>query len=359
AGIVLMQSTIFSDGNEMVVGLNGQAIAVGDQLTEAGRAQGRTVRVQEVTDLEAGSAMVADGELDALVSGPPAGLRVLVKEQLDQDLRGALDAIVQRQVLEAQLAASEDLDAETVLRTVAAAHVDPRSLQPPDPQREQRLVIALLIIALLYVSLVLYGSMVAQGVIEEKSSRVVELLLATVRPWQLLIGKVIGLGLVGLIQLSIIGSAGVLLGVATGALSFAGIAIGSLLWGLVWYVLGFFLYATVFAAAAALVSRQEDAQAVLMPIILVLVAAFVVGFGVLAQDPASAASTVLALLPPFTPLLMPGKMALGAAPAWQVLAAIALTLLAIAALAVLGGRIYRNAVLHMGTRVRLRDALRS
>jgi ABC-2 type transport system permease protein len=357
SGFVLMN--IASDGgDELVVGLNGQAIAVGDQLTEVGRQQGREVRVQEVTDLDEGSALVAGGDLDALVSGAPAGLRVLVKEQLDPDLRTALDSIVQRQVLEAQLAATEDLDVETVLRTVAAAHVDPRSLEPPDPQRGQRLATALLIIGLLYFSLVIYGSLVAQGVIEEKASRVVELLLATVRPWQLLLGKVIGIGLVGLIQLSIIATVGLLLAAATGVLSFSGLAIGSVLWGLFWYVLGFFLYATVFAAIGSLVSRHEDAQAVLMPVILVLVAAFLVGFAVLVQDPTSATSTLLTLLPPFTPLLMPGKIALGAASAWQIVASIVLTLLAIAGLTALGGRIYRNAVLHMGSRVRLRDALR-
>ena len=71
-----------------------------------------------------------------------------------------------------------------------------------------------------------------------------------------------------------------------------------------------------------------------------------------------ATSTLLTLLPPFTPLLMPGKIALGAASAWQIVASIVLTLLAISGLTALGGRIYRNAVLHMGSRVRLRDALR-
>jgi ABC-2 type transport system permease protein len=281
-----------------------------------------------------------------------------VKEDLNADLRIALDAIAQQQVLEAQLAAIEDVDPNQVLETVASAHVDVHSQQAPDPRRGQRLAVALLIIALLYVSLVLYGTMVAQGVIEEKSSRVVEILLATVRPWQLLTGKVLGLGLVGLIQLAVIGVAGLVLASATGVLSISGVAISSVLWGLLWYLLGYFLYATVFAAVGSLVSRQEDAQSVLTPITLVLVVAFVLGFGVLAQDATSTASTVLSLVPPFSPILMPGKIALGAAPAWQIATAIALTLAAIALLTRLGGRIYQNAVLHMGTRVRLRDALR-
>jgi ABC-2 type transport system permease protein len=357
AAFVLIQSTAFSSANT-TVGLNGQAISVAEPLRAAAAQLGRDVETREITDLATGTAMVADGELDALVSGPPAGLRVLVDEELDQDLRTALDGIVARQVLESELAAVEDLDPGTVLDRISGARVDVQTLRAADPERGQRLAIALLIIALLYVSLVLYGTMLAQGVIEEKASRVVELLLSTVRPGHLLAGKVLGLGLVGLIQFAVVGVSGLLLAASTGALSLSGVAAGTLLWGLIWYLLGYFLYATVFAAVGSLVSRQEDAQAVLTPITLVLVVAFVLGFSVLADDAFSATSTVLSLLPPFAPILMPGKIALGAAATWQVLTAIALTLGAIILLTVLGGRIYRNAVLHMGTRVRLRDALR-
>jgi ABC-2 type transport system permease protein len=114
----------------------------------------------------------------------------------------------------------------------------------------------------------------------------------------------------------------------------------------------------VFAAVGSLVSRQEDAQPVIMPVTLVLLVAFVLGFSVLARNAASTASTVLSLVPLLSPVLMPGKIALGAAPGWQIGAALGLTIAAIVLLTALGGRIYRNAVLHMGSRLRLRDALR-
>ena len=358
AGIMLVQGALFSEGNKSVVGLNGQAIAVADSLTAAGKQLGREVETREITDLAAGEGMVADGTLDALVSGAPGRLSVLVRNELNRDLRNILDGIVQQQVLKAQLAAIEELNADQVLGTVSQAHAVVRTLEPPDPKRDQRLAIALVVIALLYVSLVLYGSMVAQGVVEEKSSRVVETLLATVRPTALLAGKVLGLGLVGLIQLAVVGVLGLLLAIITGALTITAVAAGTLLWGLIWYLLGFFLYAAVFAAAGSLVSRQEDIQAVLVPITLVLVLAFVLGFGVLAQDAAGTAATVLSLIPPFTPILMPGKIALGAAAGWQIALGIALTLAATGLLTLLGGRIYRAAVLHMGSRLRLRDALR-
>jgi ABC-2 type transport system permease protein len=213
-------------------------------------------------------------------------------------------------------------------------------------------------VALLYLALLLYGSMVAQGVVEEKSSRVVELLLATVRPWQLLSGKVLGLGLVGLIQLFAVGMVGLLLAILTQVVTLTGAAAGTLAWGLLWYLLGYLLYATVFAAVGSLVSRQEDVQSVLMPITMVLVMAFVLGFAVLTRSPTGPTATVLSLLPPLSPILMPGRIALAAVPPWQVALAIALTVATVALLARVGGVVYRNSVLHMGPRLRLRDVLR-
>jgi ABC-2 type transport system permease protein len=358
AGFVLMQSTILSNGNEYAVGLTGQALAVRDQLTASAKQLGRQIEVKEVANQAAGEKDVADGELDALVSGPPAALQVLVKDSLDSDLRVALDGIVQQQVLRSQLAAIEDLNTNQLLGTVAGAHAGVHMLEGADPQHDQRLAIALLIIALLYISLALYGNLVAQGVIEEKSSRVVEILLATVRPSELLTGKILGLGLVGLAQLAVIGGVGLALAALTGVLTIGGVAAGTLLWGLFWYLLGYFLYATVFAAVGSLVARQEDAAGVITPLTLMLVVAFVASLSVLARDAAGTAATVLALIPPFSPILMPARIALGVAPAWQIGAAIPLTVLAIVLLALLGGRIYGRAILRMGTRVRLRDALR-
>jgi ABC-2 type transport system permease protein len=357
-GYVLTQSTLFDEEHTTRVGLNGQAIAISGPLKESAGDLGRDVTTSEVTDLAAGKDMVADGELDALVSGAPAELRVLVRGDVDPDLRTVLNGLVQQQVLNGLLASVEGLDAHQVLATVAKAGVHVDSLEPTDPQHNQRMTLALIIVALLYLALLLYGSMVAQGVVEEKSSRVVELLLATVRPWQLLSGKVLGLGLVGLIQLFAVGAIGLLLAIVTQVVTIAAPATGMLAWGLVWYLLGYLLYAMVFAAVGSLVSRQEDVQSVLMPITAVLVVAFVLGFAVLSRSPTGTTATVLSLLPPLSPLLMPGRLALAAVPWWQVALALLLTMATVAVVARLGGVVYRNSVLHMGPRLRLRDVLR-
>ncbi len=357
-GYVLTQSTMFDEEHPTQVGLAGQAIAIAGPLKDAAGQLDYDVATSEVPDLAAGREMVADGSLDALVSGAPAELRVLVRGDVDPDLRTVLNGLVQQQVLSGLLASVEDLDANQVLATVAKAGVHVDSLEPADPQHNQRLALALVVVALLYLALLLYGSMVAQGVVEEKSSRVVELLLATVRPGQLLTGKVLGLGLVGLIQLFAVGAVGLLLAIGTSVVTLTGAAASTLAWGLLWYVLGYLLYATVFAAVGSLVSRQEDVQSVLMPITVVLVVAFVLGFAVLSRSPTGTTATVLSLLPPLSPILMPGRIALAAVPLWQVALAIVLTVATVALLARVGSVVYRNAVLHLGPRLRLRDVLR-
>lgn len=352
-GFVLTQSNVFDGDRRSVIGLNGQAISVTGQLVDEARQVGREVRTVEVTDLSAGRAQVADGTLDALVSGAPAALTVLVNHTLDDELRGVLNGLVRQQVLRGQLASMEDtaaIDVDGVLATVAEAHVTVRSLSPDDPTRSARLSMALVVVALLYLALLLYGSLVAAGVVEEKSSRVVEFLLPAVRPGQLLAGKVVGLGFVGLVQLLAVGVVGLVAGWLLDVLPSFGSAVAALTWGLVWYVLGFLLYATVFATIGALVSRQEDVQSVLMPVTVVLVVAFVLGFAVLSRNPTGTTTTVLSVVPLFSPILMPGRLALGGVPFWQVLLALALTVAAIAALGRLGTRIYQNSLLRDNSR---------
>ncbi|ONI90457.1 ABC transporter permease [Saccharothrix sp. ALI-22-I] len=357
AGYVLLQAVLFDDAGRDRVALSGQATVLAEPLKQTAASFGREVETVDVTDPVAAEEQVRSGEVDALVTGAADDLRVVVKESLSDELRNSIDLIVKQQVLNAQLAEA-GLNPDVVARNVERAGVDVVTLEPEDTQKGQRLAIGLVIAALLYYSLLVYGTMVAQGVVEEKSSRVVEILLATLRPWQLLSGKVVGLGAVGLLQLALIGGIGLVLSSVSGVIDVADVAGAALATGLLWYVLGFFLYATIFAAAASLVSRQEELQSVLTPISMAIVVAFVVGINLMISDPTGSAVVVLSLLPPFAPILMPGRMAMGVAPTWQVLVAIALALVAVAAITWLGGKVYSNAVLRTGARVRLRDVLR-
>jgi ABC-2 type transport system permease protein len=357
AGYVLLQSALSSDAERATVGLSGQSISYAKPLADAAGKLGYQLQVREVSDVAAAQREVREDELDALVSGASAAPTVLVKDELQPELRGLLTGLVQQQVLAGRLAADTDLDPREVLSQVASANLEVTVLEPRDADYGQRMAVGLVVAVLLYMALLIYGQMVAQGVVEEKSSRVVELLLSSVRPWQLLAGKIVGLGTLGLIQFTIVGVVGLIMAVATGVLTISGAATGTLIWGLIWYLLGYFLYATVFAAAGSLVSRQEDAQAVLTPVLMVIALGFVVGFNVLINDPTGTTALVMSLLPPFAPMLMPARIALGDVAAWELAVALVLTLAGIALLTWLGGRIYQNAVLRSGSRVSLREAL--
>lgn len=358
AGYVLLQMSVFGDEDRSKIGFAGQATGLSERVAQAATELEIDVETTTVVDLTAARADLSDGSLDAVVSGTAAELRVLVAEELNPRLRAVLTGLSQQEVLTAKLAQAGVPNPADVMAEANAARVEVTAIDPSGAEDEQRLAIGAIMVFLLFMSINAYGTLVAQGVVEEKASRVVEILLATIRPWQLLLGKIIGIGLVGLIQLVAIAGAGIALGLAADILTLSGVAVGTLVWGVIWYLLGFFLYAALFAGAGALVSRQEDAQSVLTPVTMVLVIGFLAGFNVMIADPDGTAARVLSLVPLMSPVLMPGRIAAGDVVVWELALAIGLTLAAIALVTYLGGRIYQNAVLHTGSRMKLAAALR-
>ena len=355
-GYALFTASISSSDVSSRVAVAPETAALVPALQDAARAGGRSVTVEPVADAAAGAARVRDDGVDAALSGSPAAPRVDVAEDLGDDLRGEITTAAGRVAQEQALRAA-GVDPAGVERAVATAVPTVVAATPEDPVQGLRLGIGAFGAFLLFFSIQTYGGMVAQGVVEEKQSRVVEIVLATVRPWQLLLGKVLGLGAVGLLQLAVLAGAGLAVaGVAGLLVAGAGLAT-TLLSVLVWYLLGFALYATVYGALGSLVSRQEDIQSVITPVSIVVLVGFVVGFNLLLSDPRSTVLAVLSLVPPLSPLLMPGRTAVGAAPGWQVALALVLTLVFTAAVLALGGRIYERSVLRTGARVSLRSAL--
>ncbi|MEV6879597.1 ABC transporter permease [Amycolatopsis sp. NPDC051128] len=356
-GYVGFQTALAGSSDKSTVGLTGQAIGIAQQLQTQATLSGREVSTIVVTDPAEGRKKVDDGDLDALVSGSAAQLTATYKSSLDDQLRAVLDQVAQRQVLDGVLSSAQ-LEPAEVMAQVNGTHVRDDALSPEPADHTQRLVVGLVVAFLLYMSIITYGMMVAQGVVEEKSSRVVEILLASVRPWQLLLGKVIGLGLVGLTQLVILAAAGLVAASVTGVFTLSGFATGAALWGLLWYLLGFLLYATIYGALGSLVSRQEDTQSVVGPLNIVLVVGFIAGFNLLVQNPAGSATKIVSLIPLLSPILMPARISTGAAAGWEIALSLGLTVACVALLTWLGGRIYGNSVLRIGSRIKLSEALR-
>jgi ABC-2 type transport system permease protein len=243
---------------------------------------------------------------------------------------------------------------------VAAAKFELRTLDPPRDYEGPRIVMGFIVGVLVYIAILMYGSMVAQGVVEEKANRIVELLLTTIRPVQLMVGKVLGIGAVGLTQMVTTVGVGVLAGFAVDAYTFpSSIAAGSAAWAVVWFLLGYLMYALVFASLGALVSRQEDVGGATAPAIVLVVLPYVVGLSILPSDPDNGLVALMSLIPFFTPMLMPMRLAFNVVPVWEVALSLTLTVALIAALAWFAGRVYANAVLRTGAKVKLLAAFRS
>jgi ABC-2 type transport system permease protein len=274
----------------------------GGQVAAVASAMKFDLETRDVPSEKEGERLVREGELDALVLDGP--LRMVVKGEPDGQLEAALSALAQQS-------------------------------------------------ALLQVS----GVMVAQGVVEEKSSRVVELLLSSVRPWQLMAGKVLGLGVLGFVQMGLVVAAGVGAQVATGALDLpVGDLAGTVVWSLVWFVAGYTLYALLYAAFAATVSRQEDIGGVTAPIQVVLMAGYFMCFTLVPSDPDGLLVRILSFVPVFAPLLMPVRAVFGA-PWWEQALSLGVTVVVVVALVWLAGRMYSNSVLRTGGRVGLKEAI--
>jgi ABC-2 type transport system permease protein len=230
-------------------------------------------------------------------------------------------------------------------------------LQPPNPKNTENLFASLALGILLWIALGQYGNMVAQGVVEEKATRIMEILLATIQPSRLLAGKVIGTGLVGLLQLTIVGAAALVAVQVTNVAAIPALGVASILADILWFLLGFLFYATAYAAVASLVSRQEEVQGAVAPISIFQIAGYLLMYAAL-PNPSGPLATVGSLLPPFAPIVMAVRMADTDVPFWQVGLAVALIVASIVGLTWLAGRMYSNAALHLGTRVRFMDAFR-
>jgi ABC-2 type transport system permease protein len=357
-GIALVAKLAGGGGpSTLDVGVTTGASSLTGVLTSTAGTLNVAVRTHEVGDA-AGREQVRDGTLDALLATDATPIQVVVKTDLDEGLRSVLQLVAQRAALDQQVTALGG-DPAKVAASISAAGVTVTALVPPKTSNSQQLALGIITSVLIYMALLLNGQAVAQGVVEEKTSRVVEIILATVRPWQLMVGKVLGLGIVGLIQVAVIAVSGVAVGLATGSLGIhLGAAIGTVIWLVVWFLLGYAAYSLAFAAVASLVSRQEEVASVVTPVMMLLIVGYVIGVSILPSNPDSGFVAVLSLIPIFAPTLMPVRLALGVVPAWQAAVALAGIIVIIPVLLWVASRIYSNAVLRSGARVRLRDAWR-
>ncbi len=336
--------------NPVRVGFSGGSQALERTFTTSAAALSAKVAISDIADVNAGEAQVTAGTLDVLVIGSATAPTAVAKTAIPANVRSALS-------LAAEAARLSDAGLSPSAVASAMALVPVQLLQPPNPKDTENVFAGLALGILLWIALGQYGNMVAQGVVEEKATRIMEILLATIQPSRLLAGKVIGIGLVGLLQLTIVGAAALVAVQVTNVAAIPALGVASILADIFWFLIGFLFYATAYSAVASLVSRQEEVQGAVAPISILQIAGYLLMYAAL-PNPSGPLATVASLLPPFAPILMAVRMAASDVPFWQFGLAAALTIASTVGLTWLAGRMYSNAALHIGTRARFMEAFR-
>ncbi|MGD1058574.1 MAG: ABC transporter permease [Solirubrobacteraceae bacterium] len=358
-GAITVPGLIKESSEPTRIGLLGPtAGALAPLLARGARAAKVEISLSEPSSEAEGRAELRKGELDALLNlaAPAHTAKVEVEQTLSPTIGALISATLEQARLDVVLAEA-GVPASKVLSALAAAPIAVVILKPSAPDEDARIVAAIAAGLLMYLSLMLYGTAVATGVAQEKTSRTAEVLLATVRPGQLLAGKVAGIGLTGLGQLAIAAGAGL---IANAILQSA--KIPASVWALLpsflaFFLAGFVLYAFVLAAAGALVSRPEEVQSVLLPVAMPLVLGYLLVFAAVGS-PNATWLRIASLLPPLSATLMPARIALGHIAWWELPLDGLLMLASIILVARIASRIYARALLHGGARVGWRAALR-
>ncbi len=333
--------------------VGGQVAALTQTVKEAGRVSGTTVTAVPLPDVAAAKAKLLSGNPAAVLVGDR---EVLVKQQPVSGTSSGASALSEVGGLQRLYALLPPSAAAGVASHGIALPV--RGLLPP-PRGLASRITGLAAAILIYVIILTYGVRITIGVGEEKASRVVEVLLTTLRPVQLLAGKVIGMGLLAVTQIVAMVAVYLVLGNALGSVAVRGASGGVVLAGGLWLLLGYAFYCTAYAAAGSLITRQADAYNASLPLQLPLILAYVLAYTVLYASGVNWFYRVLAFVPFTAPVAMPVLVAVGAAPAWQLALSAGISIAATIGMARLAGTIYERAILRTGTRLRLRQVLRS
>lgn len=231
--------------------------------------------------------------------------------------------------------------------------------------------VAVALTFVLYMMFVIYGQIITRGVLEEKTSDMAEVLVSSLRPWELMAGKILGIGAVGLTQVAIwiavgvVGSVYGLLGGALAGLSQAGVTFtleGFPIWEIVFYflvflLLGYLLFSTMFAAVGAMVGDEQEVQQVSFPVMMLIVLPFILAIAGI-ETPDAGWFMAASLFPFFSPILMLVRITLGVAAFWEVAVSVLLLVATLVGSAWLTGRIYRVGILMKGKRPDLPELMR-
>lgn len=328
-------------------------------LTELLKSGAQSVwSIREVSDKNEAETLVVNGDVDAYLS--PAidgGWSLVSSEAVSPQSLEALQTLLTTQALTTS-AIEAGASPDELAETVSEATVTPVILE--QLVDTTTLLFALGIGVIIVFIVLLWGATMASDVVQEKTTRVVEILLATLRPWQLLAGKILAVTIIGILQAALVLAAtwgGVEL--FGDGISFEGLSIELVVVGTISVLIGVPLLASFMAAMAARVDHPDDVSTATQPVYLLLMIPFAAVVFLALETPTSTVLEVLAYAPVTNIFAMPVFVTVGDVAVWQLLASLVVALLTLTAAVALAGRIYSNSVLRSGTTVSVREALSS
>jgi ABC-2 type transport system permease protein len=326
------------------------SVEIRAQLDAAGDAAGFRVEYVSVPDAAAVEAEIREGDATVGLVGATVYVRT--------DAPGAVAVLLGQSVMAAE---RTDLLRDAGLTPAQIAEVSsvalPDQVEVGPVQDEGRAAVGFIVGIVLYLAIMFSGQIIAMNVGVEKSTRIAEVLLAVLRPSQILVGNVLGIGVQTLAQLLVLTVPILVALTVTDGLDIPTVAAGDIALGVAWFVLGFLMYAFLFAAAAALVDKVTEVGSAIMPVTVILVLAYLGAVIVVQQDPGSALSVALSMFPLTSPMAMPVRWSSGMVPEWQLIASMLLALGAAVLLAWFGSTVYRRALVITGRRLRLGEVL--
>jgi len=346
---VVLPEILGGDSDSREIGLVGApSDEFGNTLAQIAAGVDIEIELVDFDGRDAATTAVRDGDVDAAAVLDTDPLGIVMPTDDDAQLEALL-----RQAIGTTSVVDSLADAGLTPEEVEAAFdtAEP-TVVVLDTERGGRRAAAFAISIVLYIMLLLLTSQVASGVAIEKTNSVSEVLLAIVRPHALLFGKVIGVGLIGIFTLAC-GALPVLVKLAAGGSLPPGIG-GTLAGGAAFFAIGVALYLTTGGALGALVGRQEEAAAAVAPLSVMLIAFYIVGQG--GAD--TTLGGILAYVPFAAPMVMPGRIALGASSPFEIAASLTIGVVTVLVVGRVSAAVYRRAIVRTGRRLKLRDALR-
>ncbi len=358
-GGIIALSFINPSSQPIHIGLAGDVLPglQGDIETVAGAVEQQVTITTYPSTQEADTAL-EDGDIDVLLVDSST---VVTPSGAATDETVILSTAVNaagRRVVGQELGLSES-EISAIVQPVTLSYLE---TDDSNDANEIRAVVAFLGSILLFVTIMVFGQFVAYGIVEEKQNRVVEVVLSRIDSTSLLVGKVLGIGTLGLLQVGAVVAAaiGALLYIGSDALDgidLSVIGIPGILSLVFWFVLGYLMFSFIYAATGATVSRLEDLQSVaFVPAMLLMPGYLVVSLSV---GEVNVWMRVASFVPLWAPIVMPVRIAQGDAAWWEVALSIALILAFLWLVVRVAARIYRGAALQTGGRVKLREALRA